>query len=141
MFGMRVLRKRVRALPPVPRPGEVRVGFPGGKAPGDIIDIATWNHFGTRTIPERPFLDNAMRYNRRSYKAAMQSSARAILLGDLTMTAALNRLGLKAVGDIQREIVELKSPPNSPETIRQKKSSNPLIADGTMRRAVTFEVR
>ena len=141
MFGARVVRKRHMKLPPVPRPGEVAVGFPAGKAPGDILDIATWNHFGTRTIPERPFLDNAMRDNRNAYRKAMKTSAKRLLLGETSMTAVLNKLGLFAQGHVQAEIVALRDPPNAPSTIKAKGSSSPLIDTGRMRQAVTYDVR
>ena len=141
MFGARVLRKRHRKLPPVPRPGEVRVGFPAGKAPGDILDIAVWNHYGTRNIPERPFLDNAMWDNRAKYRKAMEGAARKLLMGETGMGTVLSRLGIMAQGDVQAEIVALRDPPNAASTIRQKGSSSPLIDTGRMRQSVTYEVR
>ena len=141
MFRARVERKRHMKLPPVPRPGEVRVGFPAGKAPGDVLDIATWNHFGTRTIPERPFLDNAMRDNRAKYRKAMEVAARKMLMGETGMGTVLSRLGIMAQGDVQQEIETLREPPNAASTIRQKGSSNPLVDTRRMLGSVTYEVR
>ncbi|MDP9572673.1 UNVERIFIED_ORG: hypothetical protein J2W66_003166 [Agrobacterium larrymoorei] len=130
-----------------PGPNRVKVGFPAGEADQDVINHAIWNNFGTQHIPERPFMQNAMRDNRASYKAAMKTSASTIMeqvaLGKRPADEkrkALKRLGIKAQGDIQAEITSLRSPPNAPSTIRQKGSSNPLIDTGEMRNAVAFKI-
>ena len=141
MIGMRVLRKRRSTLPPAPKPGEVRVGFPSGKAQGDVLDIAVWNHFGTRTIPARPFLDNAMRDNRAKYRRLMRASAERMLRGETAIGPVLDILGSVAVADVQAEIVALQDPANAPSTIKAKGSSSPLIDTGRMRQAVTYDVR
>lgn len=141
MFSVRLKSRRQRK--PIPRlagPAKVKVGFPAGDAPGDVISIAVWNHYGTRTIPERPFLDNAMRDNRTKYRAAMAKSARRILRGETSLRTVMSKLGIQAQGDIQEEITALREPPNAPSTIRQKGSSNPLIDSGRMRGAVTHQV-
>ena len=147
MFGMRVLRKRHRVLPPVPRPGEVRVGFPASTAGAvdsdgaSALNKAVWNQYGTRTIPERPFLDNAMRDNREKYRRAMKSAAQKVLLGETAMPTVLNKLGLMAQGDVQRSIRDFSAPPNAPSTIAAKGSSQPLEDTRHMLGAVTYEVR
>lgn len=140
MARTRVIRRRHRN-PPTLRGGKVAVGFPQGETDGDVIDIAVWNHFGTRTIPERPFIENALRENEGAYRVAMRAAAQAILDERYSLRTALERLGLKAVADIRAEITALQTPPNAPSTIARKGSSNPLIDTGRMRRAVTHEVR
>lgn len=131
----------------LPGPNRVKVGFPAGQADHDVINRAIWSNFGTRNIPERPFMQNAMRNNRAAYKAAMRASALTIMIevalgseAAVEKRKALSRLGIKAQGDIQAEITALRTPPNAPSTIRQKGSSNPLIMSGEMRAAVTFKV-
>ncbi|WP_116082106.1 hypothetical protein [Tropicimonas sp. IMCC34011] len=141
MFKVQVKRTRHRRIPKAPTgPSRVKVGFPAGTAPGDIMDIAIWNHFGTRTIPERPFLDNAMRDNRDKYRDAMRRSARKILRGETSMSTVMQLLGNRAAADISNEIEELSTPANAPSTIRQKGSENPLVDSGRMRNSVTFKV-
>ena len=131
----------------LPGPNRVKVGFPVGRADHDVINRAIWNNFGTRNIPERPFMQNAMRNNRAAYKAAMRASALTIMIevalgseAAVEKRKALKRLGVQAQGDIQAEITALRTPPNAPSTIQQKGSSNPLIMSGEMRAAVTFKV-
>ncbi|MCO6407359.1 hypothetical protein GTW23_04160 [Hoeflea alexandrii] len=131
-------------------PKKVKVGFPSGKADAGNIKKAIWNHFGTKggasgggwggPIPERPFLTNAMRDNRASYRQGMKISAKKLLIGATSLNTVLSKLGIKAQGDIQTEITSLSSPPNSSVTIEMKGSSNPLIDNGEMRAAVTWKI-
>lgn len=127
-------------------PSTVKVGFPAGKVEGDIVSRAIWNHYGTSgggwggPIPARPFLLNAVRANRRKYLRAMATSASKLVRGETSLDTVLNKLGIVAQGDVQSEITNLKSPPNSPVTVRLKGSSNPLIDTGEMRSKVTYKV-
>ncbi|KAB0676016.1 HK97-gp10 family putative phage morphogenesis protein [Aureimonas leprariae] len=142
------LKAALRALHALGRgPRQVKVGFPAGKANSDIVARATFNEFGTRTIPERPFMRNAMRANWEKYRKAMEAAAREIVdvaKGGGSPAAStrkvLGRLGALAQGDIQSEITSLSSPPNAPSTVRQKGSSKPLIDTGEMRSKVTWKV-
>lgn len=139
-------------------PNQVKVGFPAGEADADNIQKAIWNEFGTRggasgggwggPVHERPFMRNAMRNNKNSYKAAMKAAAATIIeqaaQGESAADEkrkALKKLGVLAQGDIQAEITSLRTPPNAASTIRQKGSSNPLIDSGEMRAAVTFQIK
>ena len=120
-------------------PLQVKVGFPAG-TDGDIITRAMANEFGTKRIPERPFMRNAMRANQDKYSAAMGKAAGAVLKGETSLRQVLGKLGAMAQGDIQKEIRDLDSPPNAPGTVARKKSSNPLIDTGEMRQRVTWKV-
>lgn len=139
---VRVKRKRHAKIPTkITGPSHVKVGFPEGEADNDIVARAVWNHFGTsRGIPARPFLLNAIRKNRRKYRAAMKTSAAKILTGETDIKTVLRKLGIVAQGDIQDEITTLRSPANAASTIERKGSSNPLIDEGEMRGAVTWKV-
>jgi hypothetical protein len=154
MFTVKVQRKRhvdtSKIIAGLRGPKKVKVGLPSGEADADNIKKGVWNHFGTRggasgggwggPIPERPFLSNAMRTNRASYRNAMKSSAKKILHGETSLKTVLTKLGILAQGDIQEEITALSNPPNSPVTIALKGSSNPLIDTGELRGAITFKV-
>lgn len=138
----KVVRKTHKKLPKsINGPRRVKIGFPAGKADGGVIARAVYNNFGTsRGIPERPFMQNAMRDNKEKYKAAMKTSAVKILRGETALAGVMSKLGIVAQGDIQSEITSLMTPPNAPSTIRKKGSSNPLIDTGEMRASVTFKV-
>ena len=91
---------------------------------------ALYNHFGTDTIPPRPFLQFDQD------KAAKLVRKAIAMDGD---TVSIIKVGL--TGMIQENIVELRNPANAASTIKKKGSSNPLIDTGAMRQAVnTIEV-
>ena len=121
-------------------PMTVKVGFPVGKAEPDLVMRAIWNEFGTETIPERPFFRNAMADGRDGYRRLMKADAKKMLRGEMKPRQTLDRLGLKAQGDIQRSIASSTPPPNAPVTIARKGSSTTLIDTGEMRQRVTFIV-
>ena len=143
MAAARVIRRQHIKLPKsIDGPRQVKVGFPAGKVDGGVINRAIWNHYGTsRGIPARPFLTNAIRNNRSSYLAAMKTSGVKILRGETDLESVLTKLGIKAQGDIQAEITNLRDPPNAASTIRAKGSDNPLIDTGEMRSKVTWQVK
>lgn len=121
-------------------PATVKVGFPAGKAPGDLVSIAFWNHYGTSRIPSRPFITMAMFKGRGQIRAAMRSHAKAMMSGTMMMSQALPLLGLQGQALIQNQIGSNMPPPNAPSTIRQKGSSRTLIDSGRMAGAVTWAV-
>ncbi|MDR7027257.1 hypothetical protein [Rhizobium rosettiformans] len=136
----------LKSIPP--KPAVVEVGFPAGETDSDVLERAFFNNFGTERIPERPFMQGAMRANRSSYRSLMISGAKEIVRAAAAgedpkkvMRRVLRKLGVKAQGDIQEEITSLQSPPNAPSTIARKKSSNPLIETGELRASVTFKVK
>ena len=57
-------------------------------------------------------------------------------MGRTTSKQVLTELGIIIQGDIKKTITELKTPENAESTKAAKKSSNPLIDSGTMRRAI-----
>lgn len=118
---------------------KVKVGFPQGSSE-DILDRAAYNEFGTRNIPERPFMRNGLRDGVPEIKRLSRSLASRIMGGRLSKQQGLNQLGIKGKSLIQESITALNDPVNSPTTIAIKGSSNPLIDTGEMRGAVTYEV-
>ena len=50
------------------------------------------------------------------------------------------RVGAYVKGKIRDSITALKEPPNAPETVRRKGSSDPLLDTGTLRNSVDWEV-
>lgn len=139
-----------RILTAITGPKTVKVGYPAGKTDPGIVMLAIWNEFGTRggasgggwggPVPERPFLRNAMRTGTEKFKGLVRADARKIVLGELKMTTALERLGILGVAEVQRSIGSNTPPPNSPTTIALKGSSATLIDTGEMRQKATYQV-
>ena len=121
---------------------EVEVGFfstaryPDGT---HVAEVAAYNEFGTGTIPERPFFRRAI--------AEMEDRLSQIIPAGIDteqMTVDPNlgdKVGAYAAGQVQESITALREPPNAPETVRRKGSSNPLVDSGFMRGSVSWRVR
>ena len=103
-----------------------------------VAAVAAWNEFGTVTIPERPFFRNAL--------AESERSVGRILKGGLDTKKMVvderlaGRVGAYVAGQVMESISALKEPPNAPETVRRKGSSDPLLDTGTLRNSVDWEV-
>ncbi|HEY8358688.1 MAG TPA: hypothetical protein VIL30_14615 [Ramlibacter sp.] len=120
-------------------PKKVKVGFPQG-ADGGVLDRAFYNEFGTTDIPERPFIREGIRGAKGTLQAIARSDAKQLVHGTMNMRQALSRLGVEGQGAVQESITAGSWPANSPSTVRQKGSSQPLIDTGEMRQAVTWKV-
>lgn len=57
-----------------------------------------------------------------------------------TLDNTMEQIGAFAAGATQTYMTDLKEPPNSPYTIEQKGSSNPLIDTGALRQSITWKV-
>jgi hypothetical protein len=135
------LKKKVKSLKDM----VVKVGFPSESSKTLSTDQegvtavfkATIHNFGLG-VPKRPFMDIAFAKNKKEYKKIILKKFSKI--EDLNIVQFVNKLGLKAQGDVQKSIIDLRLPANDPETVEAKGSSNPLIDTGHMLQSVTFEV-
>ncbi len=111
----------------------------GEVAPVTILDIALFNEFGLG-VPERSFIrawfDSASKEN----KEALERALKLVLKGGKTLPEALELVGLRFQGQIQKFIAAGVPPANAPATVAQKGSSKPLIDTGQLRDSVTFKV-
>ena len=121
--------------------GTVDVGFfkgthtyPNGK---DVTEVARDNDKGTKRIPERPFMIPA------GNKAANKTINITVhsIAGGMDEQQALSKAAIMFKNAIQREITNLKEPPNAESTILKKGSSNPLIDTGKMRSSVQWKFK
>ncbi len=121
----------------------VKVGFFSTAKYGDkrgtpVAAVAAWNEFGTETIPERPFFRNALAESERGVSNIL---AKGIDTKKMVVDEHLaGRVGEYVQGKIRDSITALKEPPNAPETVRRKGSSDPLLDTGTLRNSVSWEV-
>ena len=134
----------------VAEPRQVKVGFPAGKAPGGVIQIAIWNHFGTAggasgggwggPVPARPFITVAMFKGRGQIRALTRKIAQAAIKTGAPLKTGLQMLGEAGKNRIQDQIAANMPPPNSPVTVARKGSSRTLIDSGRMRQSVTWQI-
>ena len=104
-----------------------------------VLDVAARNEFGDRRVPERPFMRIALES---LAQGLLRDIADEVERGERVSFSREDaaKIGAIGVNEIQETITQLDEPPNAPETIRRKGSSNPLIDTGFMRRSVTYRV-
>lgn len=90
----------------------------------------------TVTIPARPWLSPGVNSGNEEYLKIIENT---IANGE-PIKQGLERVGLVAVGKVQKYMTELRTPANAPSTIKRKGSSNPLIDTGALRASVTYKV-
>lgn len=106
---------------------------------GDVNNatLGAIQHFGTDTIPPRPWLDVGVAQSTKEYLQIIQDG----IEDGLSMQQIHEQLGLVAAASVQQYMVDLRTPPNAPSTIERKGSSNPLIDTGELRQSVTYEIQ
>lgn len=109
-----------------------------GKA--TVGDIATFQEFGTDTIPPRPFVSGWFQSGSSELTEAAKELAEKVISGKLTPEQYAELIGAKAVGEIQKYIANRVPPPLSPRTIARKGSSVPLIDTGVLRSSISFRM-
>lgn len=121
--------------------GNIEVGFFAGSAKyktgKDVVSVAKQNDLGTEKIPKREFMQPAAK---KSSNKIINTTVNNIA-SNMDEKQALSKAGVMLVNAIQKEITNLKSPPNSPFTIIKKGSSNPLIHTGLMRSKVAWKFK
>ena len=87
-------------------------------------------------IPARPWLNPGVVSGNAEYLEVIEET----LKDGGTMTQALNKVGVVAVGKVQKYMTDLRTPPNAASTIKKKGSSKPLISSGALRQSVTYKI-
>lgn len=106
-----------------------------------VSEVAFWNEFGTKTIPERSFLRATIKRNAKRYIALERKLLRKVVLGQLDLKKALGIVGVKAEGDVKKAIFRFKSPPNAKSTIKQKGFNDPLSFTSLLAQSIKHEVK
>ncbi len=93
------------------------------------------------TIPERSFIRSTFDEQAKAWSDyALNLVKKTYCWKKMTAEELTNKVGARMQRDIQRTIRNLSYPPNSPITVNNKKSSNPLIDTGKLRQSVTYKV-
>ena len=119
--------------------GSIDVGFFVGtkyKNGKDVTEVAKKNNEGIG-VPERPFMIPA---GNKAANKIINITVKSIA-GGMDEQQALSKAAIMFKNAIQKEITNIKEPPNSPATIAKKGSSNPLIDSGDMRKSVKWKLR
>lgn len=104
-----------------------------------VAYVATVHEYGYPAggIPARPTMRPTADAKRAEWAETMRKGAAAALNGQMTARDALERLTLRAAGDVSAAIAALQTPALKPETIARKGFSKPLVDTGQMLRSVT----
>lgn len=115
---------------------EIKVGFRSGQnhkhTSMETCDLARILHFGTATIPARPFLEEGIENAEDKIRKALEKELDKVTEGGLPNWGIVGAL---AVGEIQKFVNSdyyKNKTPNSPETIRRKtkgKGKNKKVGD------------
>jgi hypothetical protein len=106
-----------------------------------ILDVASFHEFGTATVPQRSFIAAWADEQRPEIEAAIRKAGEALVTGAIpSADQALNRLGVKFVGDVQQRIRSGIEPPLAQSTIDSKGSSTPLVDTGQLFGSISYKV-
>lgn len=139
--------KKIKAELARARRLEVAVGILAGSAGADgasIAEYATYNEFGTKHIPERPFMGISFDENVGQIGKDFDQQGAALVQGQRTATQALTVIGMKHAARVQNTITSRDIPPPlAPSTVAAKKnnSTKTLVDTGAMVNAVQISVR
>ena len=120
----------------------VKVGIRRGKGSHDgtdMLDIAVYNHFGTSTIPARPFISDCVEKNAGQIQEAQKRLVYRVYQGGLSADGALAQLGAWYVNVQKGHILHGGWTPNAPATIKRKGSNKPLVDTGQLVNTVDWE--
>lgn len=120
----------------------VKVGIRRGKGSHDgtdMLDIAVYNHFGTSTIPARPFISDCAEKNAGQIQEAQKRLVYRVYQGGLSADGALAQLGTWYTNVQKGHILHGGWFPNTEETKKRKGSDKPLIDTADMMNTVDWE--
>ena len=127
----------------------VKVGIRRGKGSHDgtdILDIAVYNHFGTSSIPARPFISDCAEKNAGQIQEAQKRLVYRVYQGSLGAGGALAQLGAWYTNVQKGHITHGSWVPNAESTKKRKMMKRPgdvirpLIDTADMRNAVDWEL-
>ena len=120
----------------------MKVGIRRGKGSHDgtdMLDIAVYNHFGTASIPARPFVSDCAEKNAGQIQEAQRRLVYRVYQGSLSADGALAQLGAWYVNVQKGHILHGGWTPNAPATIKRKGSNRPLVDTGQLVNTVDWE--
>jgi len=98
-----------------------------------IAQYAYWNEYGTgKGIPPRPFIQQGIQKNKSKIEKVQEALCKKVVSLKLTADMAYEQLALFMEGLIKESLERGGWTPNAPSTIKKKKSSRPLIDEGTL---------
>lgn len=124
---------------------EVAVGILEGSQNDEgasIAEYATYNEFGTRNIPSRPFMAISFDENIGAINSDFYKQGKKLAEGTVTANIALTIIGQKHAERIQNTITGRNILPKlADSTIANKGDTKTLVDSGAMANAVKISIR
>jgi hypothetical protein len=108
--------------------------------PIDTAELAKELHYGTATIPARPFLEDGIRSKEKDLEKAMAEEVTKIKDGGQANWKKIGTMAVGAVQELVRSDFYKTRIPNSKKTQDYKGSDTPLIDGGDLMGSLTFLV-
>lgn len=110
-----------------------------------VVEVATFNEFGTENIPERSFIRSTVDQNFESYVQKTKILQNKCILQQISVSKALAVLGELIQLDIIKTINSGVEPANSPETLKAKTvngkvGTTTLVDSGQMKQSIRYKV-
>jgi hypothetical protein len=105
-----------------------------------IAEYATYNEYGTKDIPARPFIRGYVENNREKINSYKEWLVRQVSEGKITAVEAAEKLGKNTRDGIKHYIKDGDFEPNAAVTVQRKGTNRPLTDTGRMRDSVDYEV-
>ena len=111
--------------------------YPNGVA---VSQVAFWNEFGTKNIPQRSFIRSTVDENAQLFNSEIKRIQGQVLSLKITPAAGLRKLGRRVQEAIKKKILTGPFEPNAPSTLAGKDGTKPLIDTKLLLRSINFEV-
>lgn len=122
--------------------GQKKKGKDGKSSKLTVVEIGRVHEFGYSggNIPERSFMRKTFDDKENEIGKVAEEFFGNYIMGDISHDAATKGIGEMVKGMIQKTIREINSPALQPETIRRKKSSQPLVDSGQLLDSIEYKV-
>lgn len=135
----------------------VKVGLPeskfskkkkGSDGPASLGEVAVYNEFGTKTIPERSFIRATYDEKVKDWRAKGKKLITKVFMGEETVSSSTGKMGEVIKSDIQAKIRSGIAPKNRPSTLKRKEDKRAagntepvktLIDTGQLVQSITYE--
>lgn len=106
----------------------------------DKFDVMYWLTKSVK-IPERAFLRRSHDEKGEDVIKACERALGLVATGNMSIEEYLEMLGRDYATMVKQYIVDLKDPPNSPITIENKGSDNPLVDTGGLVESISYRIK
>lgn len=106
-----------------------------------LAQVAEAMNDGTSRAPARPFFDRSIPKMQNYFLNLLEEMQEQIVTGAVEYKKILDLTGLECAKIIRKTLMDGPWRPNSPQTIRRKGSSRPLMDTGALRQGATYAIR